>query len=111
MDQTTIDQLRQLMEYEAARTQPPDGFPPLPDVPSGRYTDQRFYDLEQEHIFQKSWLLAGHIDEVPDPGCFRLWTNAGEPVLIVHATSGAINAFYNTCSHRGAPVALSLIHI
>lgn len=106
MDQATIDQLHHLMEYEASRTQPPDGFPALPDLPGGRYTDQRFYDLEQEHIFQKSWLLAGHIDEVPEPGCFRLWANAGEPVLIVHTTSGAINAFYNTCSHRGAPVAL-----
>ena len=35
---------------------------------------------------------------------FRLWETAGQPVVIVHADSGAINAFYNTCSHRGAPV-------
>jgi phenylpropionate dioxygenase-like ring-hydroxylating dioxygenase large terminal subunit len=106
MDQVTIDTLRKLMEYEANRTQPPEGFPTLPDLPGGRYTDQGFFDLEQEHIFHKSWLLAGHIDEVPEPGCFRLWENAGEPVVIVHAEDGAINAFYNTCSHRGAPVAL-----
>ncbi len=33
-----------------------------------------------------------------------LWERAGQPVVIVHAESGAINAFYNTCSHRGAPV-------
>ena len=30
--------------------------------------------------------------------------NAGQPVLIVHSESGAVNAFYNTCSHRGAPI-------
>jgi phenylpropionate dioxygenase-like ring-hydroxylating dioxygenase large terminal subunit len=41
---------------------------------------------------------------VPDPGCFRLWETAGQPVVIVHARSGQINAFYNTCRHRGAPV-------
>ena len=104
MNKQEIDTLRQLMEYEVSRTEPPKGFPQLPDLPGGRYTDQRFYDLEQEHIWRKSWLLAAHIDEIPEPGCFRLWETAGQPVVIVHADSGAVNAFYNTCSHRGAPV-------
>lgn len=104
MDQKEIDTLRNLMEYEASRTAPPEGFPSLPDLPGGRYTDQRFYDLEKEHIWRKSWLFAGHIDEIPEPGCFMLWENAEQPVVIVHAESGDVNAFYNTCSHRGAPV-------
>ncbi len=104
MNAQEIATLRELMEFEAARTAPPEGFPPLPDIPGGRYTDPRFYELEQAHIWRKSWLLAGHIDEVPVPGAFRLWETAGQPVVIVHAEDGAINAFYNTCSHRGAPV-------
>ena len=104
MKRHEIDTLRNLMEYEASRKAPPAGFPALPDIPGGRYTDQRFFDLEKEHIWRKSWLLASHIDEVPEPGCFRLWENAGQPVLIVHAEGDAINAFYNTCSHRGAPI-------
>jgi phenylpropionate dioxygenase-like ring-hydroxylating dioxygenase large terminal subunit len=104
MDQQEIQTLRKLMEYEAGRNAPPDGFPNLPDLPGGRYTDQRFFDLEKEHIWRKSWLFAAHIDEVPEPGCFMLWENAGQPVVIVHAESGDVNAFYNTCSHRGAPV-------
>ena len=41
---------------------------------------------------------------MPEPGSYLLWENAGQPVIIVHAESGAINAFYNTCSHRGAPI-------
>ena len=64
----------------------------------------RFYELELAHIWRKTWLLAAHLDEVPEPGCFRLWENAGQPVIIVHGEDGAIRAFYNTCSHRGAPV-------
>ncbi|NCF19976.1 MAG: Rieske 2Fe-2S domain-containing protein [Haliea sp.] len=99
-----IQTLRKLMEFEAARTEPPAGFPPLPDIPAGRYVDPRFHQLELDHVWRKSWLLAAHIDEIPEPGCFMLWENAGEPVVIVHAESGAVNAFYNTCSHRGAPV-------
>jgi phenylpropionate dioxygenase-like ring-hydroxylating dioxygenase large terminal subunit len=99
-----IRTLRRLMEFEAKRKAPPEGFPALPDLPAGRYTDPRFFALEKEHLWRKSWLFAAHLDEVPEPGCFRLWENAGQPVLIVHAEDGAINAFYNTCSHRGAPI-------
>ena len=104
MDQQQIDNLRDLMEYEAARTAPPEGFPDLPDIPAGRYTDQRFFDLEKEHIWKKSWLFAAHVDEVPEPGSYMVWENIGEPILIVHSNSGEVNAFYNVCSHRGAPV-------
>ncbi|HEY8122615.1 MAG TPA: aromatic ring-hydroxylating dioxygenase subunit alpha [Myxococcota bacterium] len=99
-----IRTLRRLMEYEAARKAPPERFPALPDIPAGRYTDPRFFALEREHLWRKSWLFAAHLDELPEPGCFRLWENAGQPVLLVHAENGAINAFYNTCSHRGAPI-------
>ncbi len=104
MDQQQINTLRELMEYEAARTAPPAGFPELPDIPGGRYTDPRYFELEKAHMWRKSWLFAAHIDEVPEPGSYLLWENAGQPVIIVHAESGAINAFYNTCSHRGAPI-------
>lgn len=104
MDKKEIATLRALMEFEASRKRPPEGFPELPDIPAGRYTDPRFYELEQEHLWRKSWLFAAHMDEVPEPGCFLLWENAGQPVIIVHSRSGDINAFYNTCSHRGAPV-------
>ena len=92
------------MEFEAARTSPPVGFPALPDIPAGRYTDPAFFELEQTHIWQKSWLFAAHIDELPLPGSYRRWDNAGQPVVIVHGDDGVIRAFYNTCRHRGAPV-------
>ena len=104
MVQSYIDQIKRLMEWEAARTAPPKGFPHLPDLPAGRYTSQEYYDLEQTHIWKKSWLFAAHKDEVPDPGCFMKWDNAGQPMIIVHGMDGKIRAFYNTCRHRGAPV-------
>ncbi|MEM1231316.1 MAG: aromatic ring-hydroxylating dioxygenase subunit alpha [Pseudomonadota bacterium] len=107
MDQREIDQLRALMEYEATRTQPPAAFPALPDLPAGRYTDPRFYALEQEELWRKSWLLAAHLDELPQQGSFLLWENAQQPVVLVRADSDRINAFYNTCSHRGAPIVMS----
>jgi phenylpropionate dioxygenase-like ring-hydroxylating dioxygenase large terminal subunit len=99
-----VVQIKRLMEWEAQRKAPPAGFPHLPDIPAGRYTAQEYYDLEQQYIWKKSWLFAGHIDEIPDPGCFMRWNNAGPPLIIVHGMDGEVRAFYNTCRHRGAPV-------
>jgi phenylpropionate dioxygenase-like ring-hydroxylating dioxygenase large terminal subunit len=97
--------LRALMEYEAARTAPPRGFPALPDIPAGRYTDARFFQLEKDHLWRKSWLLAAHSDELPTPGSFLTWDLTGEPVVLVRGEDAVVRAFYNTCRHRGAPVA------
>ncbi len=104
MDADEVARLKALMEWEAQRTEPPQAFPELPDMPAGRYTDADYYALEQEHVFRKSWLFAGHIDEIPEPGCYMRWHNAGDPIIIVHGMDGAVRAFYNTCRHRGAPV-------
>ncbi|MEM1112820.1 MAG: SRPBCC family protein [Pseudomonadota bacterium] len=101
-----VAQLRALMEYEAARTAPPESWPVTPDVPAGRYTDERFFELEMNYLWRKSWLLAAHLDELPDPGCYRLWDQLGEPIVITHTETGEIKAFYNTCRHRGAPVVM-----
>ena len=104
MDRTEIDTLRRLMAYEKNRTAMPAAFPTLPQIPAGRYTDPDFFDLEQKHIWKKTWLLAGHMDEFPEAGSFRLWDNAGQPVILIRTREGEVNAFYNTCRHRGAPL-------
>jgi phenylpropionate dioxygenase-like ring-hydroxylating dioxygenase large terminal subunit len=104
MDQAEIAALKAMMEWEGQRNAPPAGFPALPDLPAARYTSPEYFALEQAHIFRKSWLFAAHIDEIPEPGCFMRWDNAGEPLIIVHGMDGTVRAFYNTCRHRGAPV-------
>ena len=104
MNQAEIDRYKALMEWEAGRKGPPEGFPDLPDMPAARYTSPEFYALEQERVFRKSWLFAGHIDEIPERGCYMRWHNAGDPIVIVHGMDGEVRAFYNTCRHRGAPV-------
>jgi phenylpropionate dioxygenase-like ring-hydroxylating dioxygenase large terminal subunit len=104
MDAAEIARLKALMEWEGQRRAPPEGFPRLPDLPAARYTSPEFYALERDHVFRKSWLFAGHMDEIPEPGCYMRWHNAGDPIVIVHGMDGAVRAFYNTCRHRGAPV-------
>ena len=99
-----IQRLKAMMEWEGQRSSPPRQFPRLPDMPAARYTSAQYYALETQYVFRQSWLFAGHMDEIPEPGCYMRWHNAGDPIVIVHGMDGEVRAFYNTCRHRGAPV-------
>ena len=70
MDDDFLARFRERSAYETAREGPPDGFPKLPDLPLGRYTDPAFQELEHEHLFKRVWLYAGHDSELPVPGSF-----------------------------------------
>ena len=104
MDSAITDRLLASVEHERTRKGPPPGFPALPDIPGGRYTDQAFQCLEREHLWKKSWVYAGHKDEFPSPGSYKLWQRTGSPILIVRDKQDQINAFYNSCRHRGGPI-------
>jgi choline monooxygenase len=89
---------------ERARRAPPSDFPPLPELPGGRYTDRGFFVLERERLWRRAWLYAGHVDQLPVPGSYFLWPYGSAPIVLMRGDDGEIRAFYNTCRHRGAPV-------
>jgi phenylpropionate dioxygenase-like ring-hydroxylating dioxygenase large terminal subunit len=103
-DASVVEKHKAGMRYEFERTAPPDGFPSLPMVPAGRYTDPAFLDLEMKYMWKRAWLYACHVDEIPKPGDFIMWTKTGSPIVVVHGKDGVIRAFYNSCRHRGAPL-------
>ena len=92
------------MEEQRARLAPPTDFPALPVIPAARYTDPAFLALEQEYLWQRSWLYALHQDELPKPGSFRLFRKTGSPIVLTRGNDNKIRAFYNACRHRGAPL-------
>lgn len=104
MDQALIDRIKADMHYEFARTAPPEGFPKFPDIPIGRHLSDEFFELEQEHVFGKSWVLAGREEDVAEPGDYFVFKDLKDPLLVVRGTDGVVRCFYNTCQHRGAPV-------
>jgi phenylpropionate dioxygenase-like ring-hydroxylating dioxygenase large terminal subunit len=104
MDPQVEQALYDGMQHETERRGPPEDFSELPVIPAGRYTDPAFLALEQEHLWQGSWLYALHADELPKPGSFRLWDKTGSPIVIVRGQDDEIRAFYNACAHRGAPL-------
>ena len=104
MDQAYLEQFRERSAAETARTAPPEGFPALPDIPLGRYTDPAFHRLEMDRLFKRSWVYAIHDSELPDRGSYALRDIAGAPVLLVRGDDEIVRAFHNACRHRGAPV-------
>lgn len=62
------------------------------------------FDLEIERIFESNWVYVGHESQVPNPHDF-ITTNIGrQPVLVTRDAEGGLNAFLNSCRHRGMMV-------
>ena len=96
--------LEKNIDYEASRRGFPDDFQPLPEIPGRRYTSPDMYQLEQDHIWHRSWVCIGREDGLKQPGCYRTLDFMGVPILLVRGKDQLLRAFYNTCRHRGAPV-------
>jgi hypothetical protein len=86
MNEQTIAYVKRQIDEEYERYErrgaPPNGFRQFPDIPAGRYLSDKFFELEQTHIWCKSSLLAAHTDEIPSVGDYLLWERAGVPILI-----------------------------
>lgn len=102
MSDTLVEAVRGRAIAEGDRSSYPDGFPVLPPVPAGRYADAAFAALEQERVFERTWLMVAHVDEVADPGDYRLIDQLDDRIVVVRGTDGELRAFRNTCMHRGA---------
>lgn len=104
MDDAFTENVLLAMEYERQRKEPPEGFPKLPLIPGGRYTDPEFQQLELEGLWKKSWLYACHLDEIPEQGSYLLWNKTSSPIILLRDKDKVVRAFYNTCQHRGGPL-------
>jgi len=104
MDQLLENRIRAELADGAERTQTHPDAVPVPPIPIERYRDPAFFELENERIWARSWLFAGHESELREAGAYKLFTRSGAPILIVRGHDGELRAFYNACRHRGAPV-------
>lgn len=66
------------------------------------FTDPALFELEMKHIFERNWVYLAHESQVAQPNdYFTTWIGR-VPVVLLRAKDGALNAFVNACSHRGA---------
>lgn len=71
-------------------------------LPSSWYKQDRFFDLEREHIFLKEWLCASREEDLPEAGDHKVLDVMGESIILLRNADGQLRAFYNVCRHRGA---------
>jgi len=68
------------------------------------YCSPEEYQVDLEMIWYRDWLFVGHDCEVLNPGDY-LTVQIGEyPVVVVRDRSGGLNAFHNSCRHRGSRI-------
>ena len=74
-------------------------------LPFDWFCDPEVFRLEQRRVFADSWVYAGVLDWVAEPGQF-LTTQAGlVPIVVTRDEKGSLNGFVNICRHRATVVA------
>jgi anthranilate 1,2-dioxygenase large subunit len=74
-------------------------------IPFWLHHDEGVFALEMERIFRGPvWNYLCLEAEIPNPGDFRTTWVGDTPVLVTRDEHGAIHAFVNRCSHRGAMI-------
>ena len=71
-------------------------------VPASNYFDPNHWTAEMSQVFKRVPLTLAFTAELPNPGDYKAMDVAGVPVLISRGADGAVRAFVNSCSHRGA---------
>jgi phenylpropionate dioxygenase-like ring-hydroxylating dioxygenase large terminal subunit len=74
-------------------------------LPFDWFCDPGVFRREQGRVFADSWLYAGVLDWVGEPGQF-FTTRAGlVPIVVCRDEAGNLNGFVNICRHRATEVA------
>lgn len=102
MKHEIVERIRRTMNEQKVRKKYPEDFPALPTIPSARYFDPAFAQAEMQHMWKKTWLLAGLESDLPGAGSYILFEQLGLSIIISRGKDGVIRAFHNTCRHRSS---------
>lgn len=73
-------------------------------IPTQRYYDEAFFQLEKERLWPHMWQMACRLEEIPDVGDYTVYTIFDHSVLMLHTPNG-VKAYKNACRHRGVRLA------
>jgi phenylpropionate dioxygenase-like ring-hydroxylating dioxygenase large terminal subunit len=69
-----------------------------------RYVTREYLELEMEHLWPRTWLLACIASEIPNVGDFCEYEIGRVSIIVVRATDGSLRAYQNSCQHRGRKI-------
>ncbi len=70
-------------------------------IAAARYTSEAFAATEREKMWPNVWQFAAREEDLPEPGDYVIYENAGRSFLVSRQDDGSIRAFHNVCLHRG----------
>lgn len=70
------------------------------------YLSEELFAAEWKSIFQKHWLFAGNMAQIPKAGDYFLYNLQQDAIIIIRGNNGEVHAHYNTCTHRGSAICL-----
>ena len=68
------------------------------------YTSDLVYDRDIAAYWNQSWLWAGHVSQIPEPGDFFRFDYGPESIIVARGRDGQVHAHLNVCRHRGSRV-------
>lgn len=68
------------------------------------YSSPEVFEEEKRRILRRSWVVIGHDSEIREKGDFVVRTVIDRDLIFNRDVEGRVNAFFNTCRHRGAAV-------
>jgi Rieske 2Fe-2S family protein len=73
-----------------------------PTLPSRTYFGVEEFERDLAAIWQRNWIHVCRSSELAEPLSFRTFRLGSQEVLVVRDETGSLNAFHNTCRHRGS---------
>jgi Rieske 2Fe-2S family protein len=78
-----------------------------PGLPAAAYFDAERYQLEMSRIWYRNWVYVCRSSELAQPRSYRSFELGDQRLIIVRDEQGVVQAFHNTCRHRGAALCLA----
>ena len=68
------------------------------------YTSEEIFAEEVERIQERSWICAGRLRDLTEPGAYFTIEIGRESVIVLRAGDDSARAFHNVCRHRGTRI-------
>ena len=73
-------------------------------LPAEAYTDQAFFEAEQNLLFPRSWMAVAFDTDIAEIGDAMPVTVCGTPLILVRSSASEVLALHNVCRHRATLV-------
>jgi Rieske 2Fe-2S family protein len=70
------------------------------------YTSEEILHAEFESIWNKQWIYAGNVAQIPKSGDYFIYKIQQNEIILIRGNHGEVHAHYNTCTHRGSAICL-----